>query len=89
MNDFFLPFGWWLLLVAAVFALGLWPRVGRHFYPGAPGFRRRLAAPVIFTCLAVACFRGAGLQAMLVTVILGMTQIVVSRGNRPQRRPRT
>ena len=71
MNHFFVPFGGCLLLIAGIFSLGLWNPIGRRLYPGAPSVPRRLAAPLVFAALATACFFGHGLEAMLLTTILG------------------
>lgn len=73
------PFGWTFIIVAAIFTLGLMPRFARRFYPTAPRFLVRLAAPVIFALLATACFLGLALKALSIVVILGMAQIIVSQ----------
>lgn len=86
MNTLDTPFGWMFAALAALFTLGSTAPFARRFYPSAPSFLRRLAAPVIFALLAVACFRGAALPALSFVVILGAVQIVVSR--RIGRKPR-
>jgi hypothetical protein len=80
--------GYLFVLVTALFALGLAPRLAPLFYPdyfAEPGLLRRLAAPVLFALLALSCFIGWGLQAFILTAVLGMAQIIVSRWNRQKR----
>ena len=65
-TDYFLKLmGWNFLLIAVVFALGLATPFARRFYPSSPSFVRRLAAPIIFIVLAVACFAGVGRWALI------------------------
>ena len=72
-------FGWMFVGLAALFSLGIVPRGAGRFYPTRPGVRVRLAAPVIFGLLAVACFMGVGLPALSTVAVLGVAQILVSR----------
>lgn len=67
------------VLLAAIFALGLTPRFAQRFYPDAPGFLRRLAAPILFALLAAVCFLGEALLALGVTAALGIVLICFSR----------
>lgn len=77
--DFYQQFGWTLALIAAVFALGLTAPFARRFYPGSPGFRRRLAAPLIFGAWAVACCIGFGRVALFLVAFLGLILIAITR----------
>ena len=74
--------GWNFLLIAVVFALGLATLFARRFYPSSPSFVRRLAAPIIFIVLAVACFAGIGRWALICVTVLGLALIIVSRWRR-------
>ena len=86
MYDFFTPLGGMFLFLALVNLAGLLNPFARHFYPGRPGVSGRAAAPVIFAGLAMACFQGAGLPALLVVAVAGMIQIAISRRNRGQQK---
>jgi hypothetical protein len=79
VDPFFERFGWCMVAVASIFALGLVPRLASRFYRGSPGFARRLAAPVIFSVLAAACFLGIGGELLILVAVLGLTQIIMSR----------
>lgn len=81
MNYFFIALSWLFLSLALFFLMGLLKTFARRFYPGMPGVVARSAAPVIFACLSIACFQGAGLPALLVVVIAGIVQIGISRKN--------
>jgi hypothetical protein len=70
------------VLLSVVFAMGLIKPFVRHFYPASPGFPRRLAAPIIFVVLAMACFKGLGSVALILVVLSGLTQIIISRRRR-------
>jgi hypothetical protein len=85
MNGFFTPLGRMFLCLALGSLLGLLPAFAHRFYPGRPGVLRRCAAPVIFACLAIACFLGAGLPALLAVVLAGTALIAVSRRKRGKR----
>jgi hypothetical protein len=82
MNPFFTPLGGMFLFLALFYLFGLLNPFARRFYPDSPGVLRRSAAPVIFACLAMACFRGFGLPALLLVAIAGMIQIAAARRNR-------
>jgi len=71
--------GWTLVLVAAIFTLGLASPFARHFYPGSPGLLHRLAAPLIFGVLAGTCFLGMGHEVLALTVLIGVPLIVADR----------
>jgi hypothetical protein len=79
MDAYYFNFGWCLLLVAAIFAVGLVPKFAPWIYPGNPGFLGRLAAPAIFGLLATACFFRLGQVALWSVVVLGLSQISISR----------
>ena len=79
MDTYYVQFGWCMVLVAAVFGLGLTPRLGPRFYPDSPGILVRLAAPLIFGGLAVLCFLGLGQEGLVSTAALGLSQVAVSR----------
>ena len=79
MNTLHTQLGWMFAALAALFALGLAPRLAPRFYSAAPSAPRRLAAPVLFAALAVACFLGAAVQALSAVVIAGMPLIVSRR----------
>jgi hypothetical protein len=86
MSDFFTSLAGMFLLLAVVSLAGLLNPFARHFYPGRPGVSGRAAAPVIFAGLAMACFQGAGLPALLVVAVAGTIQIAYNRRNRgPQK----
>ena len=72
-------FGWTFLGIAALFTVGLVPRLAGHFYPTRPGFAIRLAAPVIFGLLSVVCFAGFAVPAFYVVAATGIALIVVRR----------
>ena len=82
MDSYYVMFGWCMLLVATIFALGLVPSLASSFYSDSPGVLRRLAAPSIFGTLAAACFLGMGLGALISIALLGLTQIFASRWRR-------
>ena len=65
--------------LATIFALGLAGPLARHYYPGPTTFSRRVAAPLIFSVLAAACFTGIGLTALIFAVLLGLTLVIVRR----------
>ena len=79
MNTLDTPLGWMFVALAAIFTLGLAAPFARRFYPSSPNLLRRLAAPVIFSLLAVACFRGGALPALVVVVIVGVGLIAIRR----------
>jgi hypothetical protein len=85
--DFYRFFGWMFVFLAAFFALGLTASLARHFYPHSPSFLRRLAGPLIFGLLAVACFMGIGRAALILVVLSGLTLIVISHWRRRNDRP--
>lgn len=87
MNNLFTALAWVFLFLASLFLLGLLKPFARHFYPGAPGVLARSAAPVIFSCLAIACFSSVGLQAMLVVLVAGIIQIAISHRYRGENLP--
>jgi hypothetical protein len=70
--------GWMFVLLATIFSLGLTKLFAKRFYPASPGFSRRLAAPLIFGVLALACFMGTSFLALTLVVLLGSTQVVIS-----------
>ena len=70
--------GWMFVALTAIFALGIAGPLARQYYPGPSTLPRRLAAPLIFNILAMACFMGFGQAALIFTVLLGLT-LVVSR----------
>jgi len=70
------------LSLAAFFALGVSPRFARRFYPEAPSFRRRLAAPALFTMLALACFAGMALPALVASTAFGGAAVFYHRRQR-------
>jgi hypothetical protein len=80
--DYYKLLGWTLLLVAGIFSVGLSPSFARHFYPSSPRLLRRLAAPLIFGGLAAACLTGAGYAALFFVILLGLTQIALTRWRR-------
>ncbi len=80
--NFYQILGWTFMLIACLFALGLATPIARHFYPDSPKFRHRLAAPLIFGALAVACFIGFGRAALFLVALLGLSLIAVSRWRR-------
>ncbi len=80
MNTLDTDFGWLFVAISAIFTLGLTPQWASRFYPASPTFLVRLAAPMIFALLASACFMGVAIQALMVIVVCGLTQIMVSRG---------
>jgi hypothetical protein len=82
MNHLFNTLGWCFSGTATVFLFGLLNPLARRFYPENPDIFRRAAAPVIFALLSVACFTGAGMQAMILLVLAGTIQIVIDRRNR-------
>ena len=71
--------GWMFVALAAIFALGLAGPLVRHYYPGPSTLPRRMAAPLIFSILAAACFTGIGLAALIFFVLLGLTLMIVRR----------
>lgn len=79
MNTLDTQFGWLFAAIAAIFAFGLIPRWTVHFYPTAPPFLVRLAAPIIFAVLATACFMGLAVKALSLVIICGMILIAISR----------
>lgn len=79
MNTLDMGLGWMFAAIAALFTLGLMPLFARRFYPDSSGLLRRLAAPVIFLLLAVACFTGMALQALSLVVVFGLALIAMSR----------
>lgn len=87
MNALHTQFGWMFTAIAAIFALGLAPRFARHFYPASPNFLVRLAAPVSLATLGTACFMGMAIQALVAVVAVGVTLILISRGNGREQRP--
>jgi hypothetical protein len=72
-------FGWMFVALAAIFLPGLTKLFAKYFYPASPGFSRRMAAPLIFSALALACFMGISFPALTLVVLLGLAQIIVSR----------
>ncbi len=88
MNNFFTPLGWMFLAMSLLFMMGLLNPFAHRFYPGKAGVVARSAAPVIFACLAIACFKGAGLQALLALAIAGMVQITLNRRKRDRQKIR-
>ena len=79
--------GWMFVAMAAIFALGLIPRWAVRFYPTAPPFLVRLAAPVLFAVVASACFRGLAVKALALVIICGMTLIFISRRGARKSKP--
>jgi hypothetical protein len=79
MNNFFTPLGGMFLVLAFVFLMGLLNPFAHRFYPGNPGVLVRSAAPVIFAGLALTCFMGMGLPAMLTVATVGITLTVINR----------
>jgi len=75
--DIYRVLGWTFGLIAAIFSLGLAQPFARHFYRGAVSFPRRMAAPVIFAALAVACFTGMGLPALIFIALFGSATVVI------------
>ena len=73
------PLGWMFLGLAALFSLGLVPRMAGQFYPTRPGFVTRLAAPVTFGLLAAACFAGFAIPALYTVAVVGTALIVYRR----------
>jgi len=80
--DFYQILGWTYGLIAFLFALGLATPIARHFYPDLPSFRHRLAAPLIFGAMALACFIGFGHAALLLVSLPGLILIAVSHWRR-------
>jgi hypothetical protein len=74
--------GWDFVLIAAVFALGLTKTFARRFYPALPSLKHRLAAPIIFSTLAAACFAGFGFWALTRVATLGLALMIVTRWRR-------
>ena len=81
MNTLETGFGWMFAAIAALFTLGLMPLFARRYYPGPTSLPGRLAAPMIFALLSVACFAGMALQALSLVAVLGVALIAVSRRN--------
>jgi hypothetical protein len=77
--DLYKALGWMFVALAGIFALGMAKPFARYYYPGLPGFPRRLAAPLIFGILAAACFMGIGRAALIFVVLLGLTLAVIGR----------
>jgi hypothetical protein len=73
------PLGWMFLGIAALFLLGLVPRLAGRFYPTRPRFVTRLAAPVVFGGLAAACFAGFATPALYAVAVVGAVLIVYRR----------
>ena len=76
MHMYWNSLGWTLLSLAAVFSLGAAPWGARCFYPKAPSLGRRLAAPILFLLLALACFAGIGFPVMVALAVVGGAQAV-------------
>ncbi|HEX4612821.1 MAG TPA: hypothetical protein VH092_31795 [Urbifossiella sp.] len=74
-----MPLGWTFLGLTALFSLGLVPRLASRFYPTRPVLLVRLAAPVIFSVLAAACFAGLAFPAVCVVAAVGTALIVRRR----------
>ena len=88
MNNFFTALGGLFAFLALFFLLGLLKPFARRFYPVESGVVRRAAAPVIFACLAIACFRGWGLMAMAGVVVGGIILMKINKRNRPKQKIR-
>jgi hypothetical protein len=73
------PFAWMFAGIAVIFAFGLLPKLASRFYPASPAFRVRLAAPIIFALLAVACALGIAIQTLSAITIAGLTLIIGRR----------
>ncbi len=76
---FYTSMGYMFVSLAAIFALGLVPSLAPRIYPASPNVSRRLIAPVVFAMLATACFTGIALQALVLTVVLGLPCIITNR----------
>lgn len=72
------PLGWLFTGMAALFAAGLLPRCGRWPYPDSAPLAAKLAAPVIFAGLALACFHGAAMMTMGGVAVVGIGLIIVA-----------
>ncbi|BCM89865.1 hypothetical protein IAD21_01713 [Abditibacteriota bacterium] len=74
-----LSLGYMFVSIAAIFALGLVPILSSRIYPTSPSLQRRLIAPLLFVLLAGSCFAGLGFQALVLTVIAGLSCIALKR----------
>jgi hypothetical protein len=79
MNSASTPLGGMFLLLALLFLIGLLNPCARRCYPSGPGVIARSAAPLIFACLAIACFRGNAAPALLFVVVAGVILRGLSR----------
>lgn len=77
MDTLFYGLGGCFVGLALFFLLGLTKPFAQRFYPENPGVVRRAAAPVLFSLLAIACFRGNGLSAMLFVAVAGAVLITL------------
>ena len=80
--DFYQLLGWSFILIAAIYALALAGPIARRFYPESPSLLVRLAAPVIFGGLGLACFAGMGRGTFICVALLGLVLISVNRWKR-------
>ncbi|VTR94125.1 unnamed protein product [Gemmata massiliana] len=87
METFFVQSGWCFVALAAIFGLGLIPRLAPRFYPSSPGPLVRLVAPLIFAALGAACFIGFGLEALVSIALLGSVPVIVHRWRRRKTGP--
>ena len=88
MSYFYTTLGGMFLALALFFLMGLLNPFARRFYPGKANVVARSAAPVIFACLAMACFKGAGLQALLALAVAGVIQITLNHRKRDRQKIR-
>jgi hypothetical protein len=79
IESYYHGMGWFFVAVAGFFALGLNPAWGRRFYPTAPNFKVRLAAPGIFLGMALGCFAGIVFLVLCGVSVLGLALLVSNR----------
>lgn len=85
--EFYNPLGWMFVALATIFALGIIGPLTLRYYPGQTTLPHRLAAPVIFSVLAAACFAGIGKGALIFVASLGLALAIRRRWQLRNSRP--